>query len=88
MLSSYTENAKRKTVNIIMLLIVVFSVAVMLFISPKLGLTAILFGALWTAIYCKTVRKQFGGVTGDTAGFFLQVFELVCVFGVWIGALL
>jgi adenosylcobinamide-GDP ribazoletransferase len=29
--------------------------------------------------------KQFGGVTGDTSGFFLQICELACLIGAWIG---
>ena len=31
--------------------------------------------------------RQFGGATGDTAGFFLQLCELATLLGVWIGGL-
>ena len=30
----------------------------------------------------------FGGVTGDTSGFFLQMCELMMLFGAWIGSFL
>ena len=86
MLSSYTENTRRKTVNIAMLAVALLSGVSMIFISPLAGIIAITCGTLWTVFYCSMVKKQFGGVTGDTAGFFLQLFELFCVIGVWIGA--
>ncbi len=88
MLSSYTKNTKRKTVNTVMILIAIVCGGGMLYIALIPGITAIAVGALWTLLYCRMVKKQFGGVTGDTAGFFLQIFELVCMFGVWIGAVL
>ena len=88
MLSTYTKNTKQKTVNVTMLLLAVLSAGAMLCINPKPGLIAIAFGALWVILYCRMAKKQFGGVTGDTAGFFLQMFELVSALGVLIGAML
>lgn len=88
MLSSYTENTDRKTVNIVMILLLTIFASVMLLIDFVPAVTALVSGALWVFLYCRMVKKQFGGVTGDTAGFFLQMFELVCMFGVWIGAVL
>lgn len=88
MLSSYTKNAKPKTVNIVAALIASICVAGMLLISPLIGTVTILCGIVWTMLYCQIAKKKFGGVTGDTAGFFLQMFELCCMIGVWIGAML
>lgn len=88
MLSSYTKDTKRKTVNIVMVLLAVVSVTTILLISPVVGGISLAIGLLWTFLYCRIVKKQFGGVTGDTAGFFLQVFELCFLFGVWIGAMI
>ena len=51
------------------------------------GAGAILFGALATLCYCVMARRQFGGATGDTAGFFLQLCELLCLAGAWIGGM-
>ena len=36
----------------------------------------------------RIVKKEFGGVTGDTAGFFIQMFEFCLVMGIWIGAMI
>lgn len=88
MLSSYTKNTARKTVNISMLLPATLSAVAMLCINTASGITALAFDALWIIFYCQMAKRQFGGVTGDTAGFFLQMFELVSALGVLIGAML
>jgi len=85
MLSAYTKNAKRKAVNITMVIAAFISVIAIIRISPLTGVIAAGMGILWTFIYCRMAVKQFGGVTGDTAGFFLQLFELVCMSGILIG---
>ena len=38
--------------------------------------------------YRRFALAQFGGVTGDTSGFFLQLWELCGLIGIWIGGLL
>ena len=58
----------------------------MIFISPISAAFALAFGGVWTLFYCTKVKNLFGGVTGDTAGFFLQMFELVSMAGVWVSA--
>ncbi len=83
MLSSYTKDAKRMTVNVSMTVLALVCIGVMIFISPVSALFALGFGGVWTFVYCTKVKKLFGGVTGDTAGFFLQMFELACIFGGW-----
>ena len=88
MLSSYTKNTKRKTVNIAMALVAATSISAILLIDPVIGAAVIVAGIAWTALYCRIVKKNFGGATGDTAGFFLQLFELFCIAAVWIGAML
>lgn len=40
---------------------------------------------LW---YRRKTVKEFGGVTGDTSGFFLQLCELMILLGAWIGSML
>lgn len=88
MLRAYTKDAaKRKTV-VAMSVAAILSAAGMMVLSPVVGGIAAAFGALWMLLYRRMVMKQFGGVTGDTAGFFLQLCELSCMIGAWIGAML
>lgn len=86
MLCAYTENAEKQKANAAMLITAALSSAAMVLLSPVVGGISVCLGLLSVFLYCKMVRRQFGGVTGDTAGFFLQICELACMTGAWIGA--
>lgn len=48
------------------------------------GLYTALGGAFTAAYYIHMAKKQFGGLTGDLAGWFVTVFELVWLWGICI----
>ena len=53
----------------------------MVLLSPWTGAGALAGAALACVYYVATAKRQFGGVTGDLAGFFLQLCELGMVLG-------
>lgn len=87
MLYGYTVNAERKTIATIMMIIAIVYSATMLFWFPTLSGISVLFGWLSVFCYAGIIPKQFGGITGDTAGFFLQICELACIAGLWLGGM-
>lgn len=88
MLCSYTKNTERRIANIALgILVCVVSVSLVL-LCPAVGGVAVLAAICTTLCYRTMALKIFGGVTGDTSGFFLQICELVCLAGGWIGGLL
>lgn len=88
MLCAYTQNADRRKATIATLLTAVLCGGVLLLLSVKTGI-CILLGAIFCALfYRRLAMKEFGGVTGDTSGFFLQLCELSCLFAALIGACL
>lgn len=88
MLKAYTDTAKRKAVNIFSVIWVIFDVLYAADISFKLAGVMSVTGLVWCFLYYRTVMKNFGGVSGDTAGFFLQLCELFCMYGILFGAVL
>lgn len=50
------------------------------------GLIALALGAVCWATFRRMAIRDFGGITGDLAGFFLQCFELCVAFGAVLGA--
>ena len=60
----------------------------MVWMSPTAGGMAAAFAVVSALKYRRFALAQFGGVTGDTSGFFLQLCELCGLIGVWIGGLL
>ena len=53
----------------------------MLYLSWKTAVIVILAALLVFLYYYRMSRKQFGGITGDLAGYFLQVCELAMLAG-------
>ena len=59
---------------------------VMLWANTLLALIVIVAQALFTAFYRYKAYKEFGGVTGDTAGFLVTVSELVMLIALTLGS--
>ena len=57
--------------------LVLCALAVLLWGDPAAGLAALAAAAVFYCVYRSVALSQFGGFTGDLAGWFLQVCELV-----------
>ena len=64
------------------------SILFMLLLHPVRGGFACLAFAVYTAYYCGQMRRAFGGVTGDTAGYFLTSAEAAATAALAISSLL
>ena len=84
MLLAFTEQVHKKRAVGLLLVLLLLTAAVMVFFAP----VSLVLGLLVFLWYRRFAMKQFGGVTGDTSGFFLQVCELVMILGLWLGGLL
>jgi len=88
MLRAYTKDAAKVTAITASLIAAVLAGAGMAAVS-LLGALGAIFCALVTMLgYRVFAKRVFGGVTGDTAGFFLQLCELSMLLGAWMGGLL
>lgn len=85
MLQVYTKNAEKRAANISLSLTAVAGGVLMILSDPCVGTGAVVFAAASVLMYRRIAMKQFGGATGDTAGFFLQICELMCAGGAFIG---
>lgn len=86
MLCAYTKHTEKKNACLLLLPELVFSILAAIAISPLSGTCAVLFALLSLLWYRRKTMREFGGVTGDTSGFFLQLCELSCLFGALAGA--
>ena len=53
--------------------------AVMIYANPLIGICAVLGGATAFTYYRTFAYKNFGGITGDLAGYFLQICEILII---------
>lgn len=75
MLATFAGAAHRNVVQGVLLLELGITVGVMIGIDGKLGVLAVLTGALSFWYYAHMSKKEFGGITGDLAGFFVVICE-------------
>lgn len=76
MLQAFADASHRGAVTAAMAAYIVLAAAGMLLLSPIAGGAALLCAALCLLYYRRMAYRQFGGITGDLAGFFLQLCEL------------
>lgn len=82
MLAAFTDTAQKRVVCIICLIWALAAAALMLCLRLSAGLAGLLLALLGCGLYRHAVAlKQFGGATGDTTGFFLQLCELLILAG-------
>lgn len=74
--ATFSDMAQKRTVGIVMGVYIVGCLIIMLTIHRILGLTAFVTAVAVFFYYRHMAYKKFGGITGDLAGFFLQVCEL------------
>lgn len=79
---TFKDMADKKRAQVVMVIWVVVSAATMLLWGKELGASALLTAAVVFFLYKRMCRCKFGGVTGDLAGYFLQVCELVMLTGI------
>lgn len=76
LLYAFSDSAQKNTVKITMIIYIIICAAIMLDIDIFVG-TVCLITAIATFFYYKKMSyKKFGGITGDLAGWFLQMCEL------------
>lgn len=87
MLCAFTEHAQKRGAVLAVSAAALAACAGMAALAPFPGGGAALAALLTVPCYRAMAKKQFGGATGDTAGFFLQACELAALAGAWLGGL-
>ncbi|MBP1736201.1 MAG: adenosylcobinamide-GDP ribazoletransferase [Oscillospiraceae bacterium] len=82
LLATFTGAMNLFRARLILGLLTVLAAAAMVCWAPVMGGAAVSASALILLYYSVMSRRQFGGITGDLAGFFLQLCELAAVFSV------
>ena len=70
------ETKEKKTADIVFLLFqLLLGLAAAAFCDLKFAVLEVCFAGIFTMYYIRRMKKEFGGVTGDTAGYFVTVLE-------------
>ena len=79
LLAAFTEAADLKRARVILIFLALATASLMIFLSSFIGGVMVLAALLAFLYYSVMSRRRFGGITGDLAGFFLQICEMSCV---------
>lgn len=86
--ATFSDGAQKNCVRIVSCVYVILCVCAMLAYNPVIGACAVTGAALEYWYYYKMSMKEFGGITGDLAGFHMQICELVIAFSCVIGEII
>ena len=82
---AFTEPAHKTVTLVVLGIITAVCAAVMIIASPLCGGLAVIASGAAFICYRLFAYRQFGGITGDTAGWFLQICEILILAAVVIG---
>ncbi len=85
MLSTSTQIADKKIVKIVLWIELIICIALSCIINLKLGVLQFLAFEITFIYYYKMSNKNFGGITGDLAGFYVCISELCSLILVSLG---
>ena len=78
-LSGFADAAKKRAVDIACGCYILICAVLLIAFGKWLGLATIAAAGVCLLYYRHFAMKHFGGVTGDLAGWFVQVTELACL---------
>lgn len=76
LLKTFQDGAHKKRVRITLVVWAAASAAAMLLLDVVTGAAAMVTGGIVFGAYYRMSMKNFGGITGDLAGYFLQICEI------------
>ena len=77
--AAFQDGAHRNHVKRIMAVYFVIEMFLLLWMDVRIGSVVVVVSFVIFAYYYRVCKKIFGGITGDLAGFFLQIYELAIV---------
>ncbi|HIZ65946.1 MAG TPA: adenosylcobinamide-GDP ribazoletransferase [Candidatus Blautia pullicola] len=86
--ATFSDNAQKQCVKVVCLVYGCVAGLLMLVYHPLIGGCALLAAALEYLCYYRVSMKEFGGITGDLAGFHMQLCELAITLGAVVGEII
>ena len=81
LVKTFQDGAQKKAVRITLIVYLILAAVYLYFCSPVGMVVLLIIAGVVFGYYYRMSRKQFGGVTGDLAGYFLQICELALLVG-------
>lgn len=77
LLPDITNEKQKKIIRIVMVIYIIICSVLMCYLQPLYGSIGVAGAAISYVYYYYVAKKHFGGITGNVAGYFVQVCELI-----------
>lgn len=81
----FSDTAQKRVVRMALYVQLVLCVGIFIYAGGLTGVVIFAVSLIWLLLYKRKCEKEFGGTTGDTAGCFLSISELLTVIVLGIG---
>jgi len=88
MLAHFQEEKGKSGILAVLVSVSAACAVFMILFSPLSGTAAVILSTGWFLFYCIFSMKTFGGVTGDTTGFCIEMTELMILLGATAGGMI
>lgn len=88
MLHAFTKDAQKRITKFWLIIWLLISACAMLSVSLSNAVPALVLAGSAMLFYVRIAMKKFGGATGDTTGFCLQICEMSLLIGVCVGGII
>ncbi len=79
LLHTFTSATAQRRVLLVLVIWLVVDATTLVLTAPLYGVAVLLGAALSLGVFIPMAKREFGGITGDLAGWFLQICELTCL---------
>ena len=79
LLATFSSSAHKRSVRIVLFIYLFICFVAMVYLQPVVGFGTFVISIVVFFYYKRMAYKEFGGITGDIAGYFLQLCELFVV---------
>lgn len=84
-LYAFSSRQEKGTVSVVLMIYIIAAITAMVMVCWQIAIVvgiAVLVVVLW---FCRMIYRNFGGITGDMAGFLIQILELVSLGSIVLG---
>lgn len=87
-LYAFSSKQDQGIVSMVLAIYIIMACVAMFLCSPLTAVLVAVFVIAFVLYFRNMIYRNFGGITGDMAGFLIQMLELICLLAVVIGSLI
>lgn len=76
-LYTFVTSQQKGVVSVVLWVYLILGTLTVCVMNLPVGILVLCAGIILTALFCRGIYRDFGGITGDMAGFYIQIYEMM-----------